>query len=87
MADTTSKLDAMATYEEASEIVLRDGATEEDVKHALELVDGLGDEYLSSLIRRTAAAWRNANLAEYSQPRDPADAVAYDYEDEDGEED
>lgn len=80
-------LNAHAIFEEASDLVLKPGATDKDRRTAFALVDGLNDEVLSASIRRTAADWGSGNpLANVSLPADGADAVAYDYEGEDGEE-
>jgi len=84
--DQPDSLDAYSLFEEASDLVLTPGATEEDRKLAFDLVDGLDDENLSAIIRRTAADWSDSNpLTENSVPNAETDSVAYDYDNEDGE--
>jgi hypothetical protein len=82
--------DALDTYEAASARVLASDATKEDVLEAFALVDALGDDALSAMLRRTATDWSDENplnAASEGVEGDPGDSVAYDYEDEDGEED
>ena len=79
---------AQAVFTEACDLILAPGATEVDQEHAFKLVDNLADAQLSVLIRRTASDWLGPNpLQDLGDgvESDPADTVAYDYEDEDAE--